>query len=53
LSVRAKASPPVIFAIVEPPLPVGDRLARYGLRVLADSVTREDVWVRKACNRCF
>src|SRR5215470_17559050 len=34
LSVRAKASPPVIFAIVEPPLPCIERLARHGLRVL-------------------
>src|SRR5262247_1733073 len=34
LSVRAKASPPVIFAIVEPPLPCVERLARHGLRVL-------------------
>ena len=53
LSVRAKASPPVIFAIVEPPLPFEDRLARHGLRVLAHRPCREDVGFRKAFKHCL
>src|SRR5499426_2438373 len=52
LRIRAKASPPVIFAIVEPPLSFVERLARHGLYVLAHNVPREDVGFRKVCNHC-